>query len=57
VARLVASGRTNREVAAELIVSAKTVEYHPGHVFAKLGLSSRRELAAALAGPGRAGER
>ena len=50
VARLVAEGRTNREVAAELVISAKTVEHHLGRVYAKLGLRSRTELAARLAG-------
>ncbi len=44
VARLVSAGRTNRQVAAELVVSIKTVEYHLAHVYAKLGIRSRREL-------------
>lgn len=44
VVSLVARGYTNKEVAAELYLTAKTVEYHLGNVFAKLGLSSRREL-------------
>jgi DNA-binding CsgD family transcriptional regulator len=46
VARLVASGLSNREVAAQLYVSPKTVEYHLVHAFTKLGLRSRHQLAA-----------
>ena len=45
VARLVASGLSNREVAAQLYVSAKAIEYHLGHIYAKLGVTSRRHLA------------
>lgn len=45
VARLVAQGLRNREVAAELVVSAKTVETHLSRVYAKLGIRSRTELA------------
>ncbi|HEX2272909.1 MAG TPA: AAA family ATPase [Acidimicrobiales bacterium] len=52
VARLVAAGKTNREVAAELVVSAKTVGYHLGNVYAKLGVSSRTQLAAHFAAAG-----
>ena len=44
VARLVATGRTNRQVAAELYVSVKTVEFHLGHIFDKLGIRSRKDL-------------
>jgi DNA-binding CsgD family transcriptional regulator len=47
VARQVASGLTNREVAAELMVSVKTVEYHLANIFGKLGIRSRRRLVAA----------
>jgi DNA-binding CsgD family transcriptional regulator len=45
VARLVAKGCSNREAAAELYVSVKTVEFHLGHIFTKLGIRSRRALA------------
>jgi len=45
VAELVAAGRKNREVAAELVVSVKTVETHLANVYAKLGIRSRTELA------------
>ena len=44
VVALVAKGLTNREVATELYVSAKAVEYHLRNIFGKLGISSRREL-------------
>ncbi|MEV6105115.1 LuxR C-terminal-related transcriptional regulator [Streptomyces sp. NPDC051940] len=46
VARLAATGLTNRQIARELILSAKTVEYHLSHVYAKLGIRSRVELVA-----------
>lgn len=44
VAVLVARGYTNKEVARELFVSAKAVEYHLRGIYAKLGITSRREL-------------
>jgi DNA-binding CsgD family transcriptional regulator len=47
VAELVAQGHTNTEVAALLFLSAKTVAAHLTRVYAKLGLRSRSELAAA----------
>ena len=46
VARLVAEGRSNKEVAAELFLSVKTVEFHLGNVYRKLGVRSRRDLRA-----------
>lgn len=49
VALLVGEGLTNREVAARLIVSPKTVEYHLGNAFRKLGVRSRVELVRRLA--------
>jgi len=51
VARLVSTGRSNREVAGELYVSVKAVEFHLGHVYDKIGIRSRKDLAARLAAP------
>jgi DNA-binding CsgD family transcriptional regulator len=45
VARFVASGLHTREVAAQLFLSTRTVDFHLRNVFAKLGISSRTELA------------
>jgi DNA-binding CsgD family transcriptional regulator len=49
VAGLVAKGRTNKEVAAELYMSVKTVEANLSHIYDKLGVRSRSELAGRLA--------
>jgi DNA-binding CsgD family transcriptional regulator len=49
VAQLVAQGLTNREAAAALFVSAKTVEHHLRNVFRKLGIRRRAELARFMA--------
>jgi DNA-binding CsgD family transcriptional regulator len=49
IASLLSSGRTTREAAAALFLSPKTIEYHLRHVYQKLGVRSREELAAALA--------
>jgi DNA-binding CsgD family transcriptional regulator len=46
IARAVATGATNKEVAAQLFLSPRTVEFHLRHIFAKLGISSRSQLAA-----------
>jgi DNA-binding CsgD family transcriptional regulator/tetratricopeptide (TPR) repeat protein len=46
---LLAAGKTTREAAAALFLSPKTVEYHLRHVYLKLGIGSRAELARALA--------
>jgi DNA-binding CsgD family transcriptional regulator len=45
VAELVSEGRTNREIAAALFVTERTVASHLTHVYAKLGVRSRTELA------------
>ena len=41
VLRLVAAGATNKAIAAELILSERTVERHVSNIFVKLGVSSR----------------
>jgi DNA-binding CsgD family transcriptional regulator len=52
VAALVASGLTNQEAADRLFIGVKTVEYHLSRIYAKLGISSRRQLArSGLAAP------
>ena len=53
IARLLADGKTTREAAAAIFVSPKTVGYHLGHVYRKLGIHSRDELAAAFKAPHR----
>lgn len=44
VAQLAAAGHSNRAIAAKLTLSVKTIEYHLQQIYAKLGISSRRQL-------------
>ncbi len=48
IALLLAGGKTTREAAAALFLSPKTIEYHLRHVYMKLGIHSREELARSL---------
>ncbi|WP_194853177.1 helix-turn-helix transcriptional regulator [Nocardia sp. SYP-A9097] len=52
VVLLAANGRTNREIAAELYITVSTVEQHLTHVYRKLGVKGRGDLAAHLADAG-----
>jgi DNA-binding NarL/FixJ family response regulator len=49
VALAVARGATNREAAGALFLSPKTVEFHLGHIYRKLGIRSRSQLTRLLA--------
>ena len=54
IARLAREGLSNPEIGAQLFVSVRTVEWHLGKVFGKLGVSSRKELRTALSDVGAA---
>ena len=54
IAALIARGRTNHQIADELVVSARTVEWHVGNILAKLGLQARGQIAVWAAERGRA---
>jgi len=44
VAHLIEQGMTNAEIAAELFITPKAVEYHLGNIYAKFGLKGRQQL-------------
>jgi len=50
VAELVAGGRSNREIAAALVISQRTAEAHVGNILTKLGFATRAQIAAWAAG-------
>ena len=49
IAEIAAGGLTNREISEHLFLTPKTVENQLGRIYVKLGISSRREIATALA--------
>ncbi len=56
VARLVAGGRSNKQIAAELVISQRTAEGHVERILAKLGFTSRTQVAAWVAASQPGGE-
>jgi DNA-binding CsgD family transcriptional regulator len=57
VAVLIAHGLTNRQVAARLVIAVRTADNHLQHIFDKLGLSARAQVAAWVAMQGMLGHR
>jgi DNA-binding CsgD family transcriptional regulator len=44
IAKLARDGHTNQEIGSHLFISPRTVEWHLGNVFTKLGITSRKDL-------------
>jgi DNA-binding CsgD family transcriptional regulator len=57
IARFVAEGLSNKEVAAQLFLSPRTIDYHLRNVFVKLGIKSRTQLARLSLGTNHGAER
>ncbi|WP_245740339.1 ATP-binding protein [Nonomuraea maritima] len=55
IARLVAQGMTNKEIAASLVIAQRTAEGHIEHILTKLGFTSRAQIAVWVGEQGRAG--
>jgi DNA-binding NarL/FixJ family response regulator len=53
IARLARAGLSNPEIAAQLFLSPRTIQYHLGNIFTKLEITSRRQLRQALPASGR----
>jgi DNA-binding NarL/FixJ family response regulator len=51
IARLASDGLTNPQIGSQLFLSQRTVEWHLGKVFTKLGITSRKELHRAMREP------
>ena len=49
MARLIGGGRSNKEIAAALVISQRTAENHVAHILIKLGFTSRAQVAAWVA--------
>ena len=49
MAHLIAAGRSNKDIASELVISQRTAENHVEHILAKLGFTSRAQVAAWVA--------
>ena len=52
VARAVATGKTNQQVARDLHITVKTIEYHLSQIFTRLGIDARADIAGALLASG-----
>ena len=48
MARAIATGKTNQQVARDLYITVKTVEYHVSQIFTRLGVDARAEIAGGL---------